>query len=310
MILQVLAHRQVDAGLDPHFGQMRGRADAGEHQELRRIECAAGDDDIAIGLGADCVAAVEDIFDAGGAGALHQHLGRMRAGGNGEIGAVAGRPQIGARRRRTPSVADGVLAAADAFLRFAVVVLGRGQAERLAGVQPGIEQRIGGLGELRAERPRAAAIGILATLPGFGAPEIRQHVGVGPAARAFLRPAVVVAAIAARVSHHVDRRRAAQHLAAHRFDVTAVQVGLGVGLVAPVEHAVVVHAPHAERDRDVGMAIPRPGFQQQHARCAIFAQPVGEHAAGGARADDDVVVAFRSHCFPRPHLNLRPSCPA
>jgi hypothetical protein len=39
----------------------------------------------------------------------------------------------------------------------------------------------------------------------------------------------------------------AQHLAAHRFDPAAVELRLGIGLIAPVEH-VVVHLAHAEGD--------------------------------------------------------------
>ena len=38
--------------------------------------------------------------------------------------------------------------------------------------------------------------------------------------------------------------------------------------------------------------VGRPGFEQEHARAFVLAQPVREHAAGRARADDDVVVAF------------------
>ena len=33
-------------------------------------------------------------------------------------------------------------------------------------------------------------------------------------------------------------------------------------------------------------------LDEQHARAAVLAQPVGQHASGGAPADDDVVVSF------------------
>src|SRR5262249_14249295 len=105
------------------------------------------------------------------------------------------------------------------------------------------------------------------------------------------RPAVVVAAVAAGIGHDVDRGGAAQHLAAHRLDRAAIEIGLGLGLIAPVEHQAVVHAAHAERDRDKGVAIGRAGFQHQDARSTVLAEPIGEHAAGGACSDDDVVVA-------------------
>ena len=72
----------------------------------------------------------------------------------------------------------------------------------------------------------------------------------------------------------------------------AVQVGLGLGVIAPVEHVVFVHLAHAERDMDEWMEVAPAGFEQQHARGGVLAQPVGQHAPGGAGADDDVVVAL------------------
>lgn len=48
---------------------------------------------------------------------------------------------------------------------------------------------------------------------------------------------------------------------------------------------------HAHQDRVVLAA----GFQQQDLRSRVFAQAVGQHAAGRAGADDDVVVAIQSH---------------
>ncbi len=40
------------------------------------------------------------------------------------------------------------------------------------------------------------------------------------------------------------------------------------------------------------MAVMAAGFQQQHAMAARRGQPVGQHAAGRAGADDDVIEAF------------------
>src|SRR5262249_26122660 len=89
--------------------------------------------------------------------------------------------------------------------------------------------------------------------------------------------------------------RAAQHLAAARFDGASVEIGLGLGNKSPVEHVPLVELTHAERDVDVGMPVAPAGFDQQHLGACILAQPVGEHAAGRAGADDDVVVARGRH---------------
>src|SRR3977135_2689508 len=117
---------------------------------------------------------------------------------------------MGGRSRRPVAIADGVLAAAEALLPLAVVVVGHGEARGPGGVEPGVVERIAGLCEFGANRPRTAAPRILAALPGLAAPEIGQHVGIGPAARAFLRPTVVVAAVAAGIVLRGVRARAAQ----------------------------------------------------------------------------------------------------
>ncbi len=300
MVLQVSSDRQIDLWLDAHLGEMRRRADARQHQELRRVEGTAREDDVTTGLDACRDAIRSGELDAGGTRAPHQHAGGMGTGLDRQIGAPAHRPEIGACRRRAIAVADGVLTAPEAFLPRAVVVVGHRQARCRGSLEPGVVERITGPCEFGADRPRAAAPAILAAVPGFAAFEVRQHIGVGPAARTLLRPAVVVAAMAAGIGHHVDRRRSAQHLAAHRLDPAPVHVRLGLGAVAPVEHAVFVHLAHAERDVDERIEVAPARLDEQHARRSILAQPVGQHAARRASADDDVVVALS-------HLHAVPS---
>ena len=64
MVLQVFPDRQIGHRLDADRAQMIGRADAGQHQQLRRIERAAAQDDLAIGHGIQPLAALL-VFDAG-----------------------------------------------------------------------------------------------------------------------------------------------------------------------------------------------------------------------------------------------------
>jgi hypothetical protein len=63
-------------------------------------------------------------------------------------------------------------------------------------------------------------------------------------------------------------------------------------VIAPVEHVVFVHLAHAERDVDERIDVAPAGFDQEDARCAILAEPIGQHATGRTAADDHVVVAF------------------
>ena len=91
---------------------------------------------------------------------LRQHAGRVCAGLDREVAAAARRFQVGGCGGRAVAVADGVLAATEAFLLFAVVVLGHRQAGLPGGDEPGVVDRILGLGELRTNRAIAAAPGI------------------------------------------------------------------------------------------------------------------------------------------------------
>src|SRR5262245_54140795 len=121
----------------------------------------------------------------------------MRAGFDRQIVPPFGGLEISARGRGATTIADRILATAEAFLLLAVVILGKGMAALFGGFEPRVEDRVGRLGVLRAERPLAASPCVLPVFPGLGAIEVRQHVGIGPAKCALLRPTVIVAAVAA-----------------------------------------------------------------------------------------------------------------
>src|SRR5262249_47603973 len=102
---------------------------------------------------------------------------------------------------------------------------------------------------------------------------------------------IVVAGVAADITHGVDRRRAAQRLAArHRCDAV-VAVGLRLALEAPIDLLVAEQVGHADRNVDPPVFVLAAGLEQQHADVGVLGQPVGEHTAGRSCSDDDVVVA-------------------
>ena len=123
----------------------------------------------------------------------------------------------------------------------------------------------------------------------LGLLEIGQHVVKAPADIAALAPAVVVLVLAAHIEQAVDRARSAQHLAARLEHLAAVQARLRLGLVHPVDGFFLEQLAVAERHMDPDVAFLRAGLEQQHRMLAVRAQPIGQHAAGRARADDDVV---------------------
>src|SRR5207249_11116141 len=99
---------------------------------------------------------------------------------------------------------------------------------------------------------------------------------------------------------------AAEHLAAHRLDPPIVEPGLGLRVVAPVEHAVLPELAEPDRDVDQGIRVAPAGLQKQHADRRIGGEPIGENAARRSRADDDVVVALApGRLYSRPAASRR-----
>ncbi len=123
MVLQVLADRQIDERGDADRAQMIGRADAGEHQNLRRVEGAAAEDDFALGIGVQRLAALF-IVHAGGPVALHRDARDMGPHLDRKILPLHRRMEIADRGRAALAVADRILGAAEALPRAAVVVAG------------------------------------------------------------------------------------------------------------------------------------------------------------------------------------------
>jgi hypothetical protein len=46
-----------------------------------------------------------------------------------------------------------------------------------------------------------------------------------------------------------------KNLAAHNFNLSAIQVWLWFAFISPVEHFVLLQLPDPERDSDIGMSI-------------------------------------------------------
>ena len=115
---------------------------------------------------------------------------------------------------------------------------------------------------------------------------------IGPLRQVVAGPAVEVEGVAADEHHAVDGRGAAQCPAARAVHPAPVHVGLRIGVVVPVVavvvQRVVQRGGNARHERPLRAA----RFEHQHAGRRRFAQARGDHAAGGAGADDDVVVAF------------------
>src|SRR5262249_58788746 len=86
--------------------EQRRRSEPGQLQELRRVERAAGDDDLRVGVSnAGRIAA--PVFHADGAASRKQNPARQRVRYNGEIGPAARLAEIGDRGGAATPMARG-----------------------------------------------------------------------------------------------------------------------------------------------------------------------------------------------------------
>src|SRR5439155_25721633 len=164
-----------------------------------------------------------------------------------------------------------------------------------------------GFDDLRADRRAVHGRGVQIPLravnvacplaPALGLLEERQAVFPRPAAIAELGPMVVILGLAADVDEAIDRAGAAEHAAA-RIDDFALLIRLG--LEPPGQGRMVEHLHKAGRDVDQRVPVAPARLDQQHLGVRILGQPVGEHAAGRAGADDDEIRLHLSTPSRRP----------
>jgi hypothetical protein len=214
VVLQAGPH---GGGVDDHrdvvSAQVVGRADTRQHQQLRRPDRPAGDDDLPGRAGFAWRSGV-DVADPPRPVAFEGQLADQRVGLHGEVAAPHGRPEVGVGDRPASPRLLGHLIVTDAVLAGAVEVLVAGQPRRDGRLQPRPAQRVLIALVLDSQWASGAVIGGLAALLVLGSEEVGQHVGVSPARAAVgIAPAVVVGPVAADVDHAVDRRSRGRHRA-------------------------------------------------------------------------------------------------
>ena len=116
MVLQILADAaQRDPGRDAVRAQVVGIADAGQHQDLRRVDHAAGEDHLALARARSRLAHVK-IFDADRAVVLDHDPSDQRIHLDVQVFPLHRRLEIGAGGAAAPAVADRHLPTTEAFL--------------------------------------------------------------------------------------------------------------------------------------------------------------------------------------------------
>src|SRR5262245_23542320 len=140
----------LQLGSDPrHVGdyvyskrlQQRRRSEPGQLQELRRVERAAGDDDLRVGVSnAGRIAA--PVFDADGAASRKEDPARQRVRYDGEIAPAARLAQIADGGRAATPMARGQLEITGDFLSGAVEIVVARKVRLLRGRDEGLAQRM------------------------------------------------------------------------------------------------------------------------------------------------------------------------
>ena len=277
VVEQVAAHGQVDHRVDADLLEVGGGADARSHEQLRRVERAGRDDDLA---------RVDPLPAARGRPALDAAHRAARVDDQALDDGVRHDLEVASIEDRCEERAIRVLPAA---------VHDRGAVPPApvegAGVEVGVERqaRLDGrvdedLGERVALREVARA-----QVP-FELLEGRPHLVPAPARAAARGPAVVVLRRAAQVDHAVEAARPAEHAPARQDVPSPGGAALGHGLVLPVHGA----APEVEvlvGVRDLGVVVRAAGLQHQHGDVLPVGEPPSERTAGGSGSDDDDVVA-------------------
>ena len=235
VVLQVLA----DAGqrmqrLDAIVLQHRRIADAGELQQVGRVDRAGR----------------QAHHQPGAAPAGEGQAQRLGLGPERQVGPVQGGLEEAGRRGPAHAallvdleVAAALVVAAVEVVHLGYAVLGRRFAEEVQHAP----------GQAHVLDPPLAALTVQfvgAAHAVLRAPEVGQQVGPAPAGIAELAPMVVVGGLAAHVDHAVDRRAAADHLAARVVQRAPVEARLGLGLEAPVRPRVAHGVEVADRDAE------------------------------------------------------------
>ena len=276
----------------PTSAQVLGVADARHLEQLWRVEGAAAQDDL-VGRHRASSTAPGAVGDAGGPPTVEAHAQHGGPRHHLEVPAVHHRVQVGARRAEPAAAVEVLIEAGEALLAVAVDIVGQRVTRLLNSLEEGAEQRVRRRAAFEHDRSTVAAVLVATGQAVLHLLEVREAVGVVPVGHAWVGcPALVVERVAALEDHPVDARGAAEHLAPRVADATAAHERLWFALVLPVVEAVAArqHQGGGHVDQYVPPVVGPSGFEDEHAGGRVGAQPVGQHGARRAAADDHEVV--------------------
>ena len=284
---------------DAMLAQMRRRADAGRHQQLRGAERAGCQDHLEPGIERQLAVALA-IDHADRPRALEADPPDLGVGDHPYVARPRGRrPDIGGAGIEPLARLLEHLVAPDPFL-LGTVEVGIGL---VAGLQGGLDEGVGGriaLAQILDAQRAAGAMQIRgAAAVALGALEIGQHVAPAPAVAAERLPVAVILCLAANIDHRVDQARSADAAAARLVALAAAEPRLRHGLVG-----VVVPVPErhqtgdAERRPRQQAGLLRAGLEQGDGQIRTRLGETRRHGAPARTGADDDVIGLFGHRFP------------
>ena len=262
--------------------------DARQFENLRRADGAGGKNDFTARFRLDDLSFAH-IAQSDGALAGEHDAFDLRARDHSQIGTIENRLQKTARR--APAAAGFLvhLKIGGAEIVAGIEIPHFRNADFGGGFENGVENLPAGARLLdapfSARAMKSAGAGVM-VLHAF---EQGQHIVPAPAFEAELPPAIVVLRLSAQIKHGVDGGRPADDAPARIVQRAAVEPRLALRLVKPVGARIADREEIAGGNVKPDPVIAPARFEQQHAIARIGRQTVGEHAARGPRAGNDVI---------------------
>src|ERR1700733_3825112 len=118
----------------------------------------------------------------------------------------------------------------------------------------------------------------------------RKNIVPAPTGEPELAPMIVIGRLAAHIDHGVDRGRAADNLTARVTQAAAIETFFGFGLEAPVRARITDGKQISDGDVKPYPIVAAAGFEQKHALVGVAGKTISHQTAGGACADNDIIV--------------------
>ncbi len=288
MILEVLADpRQVGTDGDLVAPEGRARANPGTHQDLRRVHRTRAEDHLAGGDPFHRAGGMED-FHPGCPVPVERHPEHTGPGRDRQVGASPRRPEVGGCGALPFAATLGHMEEPHPLGGPVVEVIQHREAGGHRGIEPGPRDRARVAGQVDLHGATGPQVRAGSGAMVFRPTEERQDILPPPAGVALCLPGVVIGRLPAHPEHGVHGARPAKHPPARPVHAPSVEAVLGLGLQVPVG-GPAEQAREGGRD-PVGEGLPfAPCLEQQDLSARVGAEPMRQHAACRAGADDDHV---------------------